>query len=277
MPRVPWWRSWRSYLLGVSTRRVDGLVKSLGIEGISKSQVSRLAASLNEDVGGVPKPPARLGPLHLRCVARRPVHQVPGGRPRRQRRRGDRHRSNAEGHREILGLDVVTSEDGAGWSAFLRGLVARGLTGCSLVISDALTGLKDAVASVLAGASWQRCRTHFMRNLLTRMPKSAQNLVATLVRTIFAQPDAASTKAQHARVVEELTKRFPAAADLLTDVAADLLAFAEFPKEHWKQNLVDKPPGAPQPGDPPAHRRCRHLPEQEGRDPVGRGCAVGAA
>ncbi len=71
---------------------------------------------------------------------------------------------------------MVTSEDGAGWSAFLRGLVARGLTGCSLVISDALTGLKDAVASVLAGASWQRCRTHFMRNLLTRMPKSAQNL-----------------------------------------------------------------------------------------------------
>jgi len=111
----------------------------------------------------------------------------------------------------------------------------------ALVVSDAHTGLRDAIASVLPGASWQRCRTHFMRNLLTRVPKSAQSFVATLVRSIFAQPDAASTKAQHARVVEELTKRFPTAADLLTDVSADLLAFAEFPKEHWKQIWSNNP------------------------------------
>jgi putative transposase len=228
------------YLLGVSTRRVDGLVKSLGIEGISKSQVSRLAATLDEDVAAFRNRPLDAGPytyvwldaLFIKCREAGRVVNVAGVIATAV---------NAEGHREILGLDVVTSEDGAGWSAFLRGLVARGLTGVSLVISDAHTGLKDAVASVLPGASWQRCRTHFMRNLLTRVPKAAQNLVATLVRTIFAQPDAASTKAQHARVVEELTKQFPAAADLLTDVAFDLLAFAEFPKEHWKQIWSNNP------------------------------------
>ena len=102
---------------------------------------------------------------------------------------------SAEGHRELLGVDVLTGADGAGWTAFLRDLVARGLAGVQLVISDAHTGLKQAIAAVLPGACWQRCRTHFMRNLLTKVPKSAQGLVATLVRTIFAQPDAASTLA----------------------------------------------------------------------------------
>ena len=96
---------------------------------------------------------------------------------------------NADGHREILGLDVITTEDGAGWTAFLRGLVARGLCGVALVISDAHQGLVDAIAAVLPGAAWQRCRVHFMRNLLTRVPKSSQAMVATLVRTIFEQPD----------------------------------------------------------------------------------------
>lgn len=116
---------------------------------------------------------------------------------------------NADGYREILGVDVLTSEDGAGWTAFLRDLVARGLSGVELVVSDAHAGLREAIAAVLPGSSWQRCRTHFIRNLLCRVPKSAQGLVATLVRSIFAQPDAASTWAQHARVVEQLTERFP--------------------------------------------------------------------
>ena len=229
-----------SYLLGVSTRRVDALVKSLGIEGISKSQVCRLAATLDEEVAAFRNRPLDAGPytyvwldaLFIKCREGGRVVNVAGVIATAV---------NAEGHREILGLDVVTSEDGAGWSAFLRGLVARGLAGVSLVISDAHTGLKDAIAAVLPGASWQRCRTHFMRNLLTRVPKSAQSFVATLVRTIFAQPDGTSTKAQHARVVEELTKRFPAAAELLTDVACDLLAFAEYPKEHWKQIWSNNP------------------------------------
>ncbi len=147
---------------------------------------------------------------------------------------------NQDGRREILGLDVVTAEDGAGWLAFLCGLKARGLTGVELVISDAHAGLRDAIASVLRGAAWQRCRTHFMRNLLTRVPKSAQALVATLVRSIFAQPDADSVKAQLVRIVKQLRPRFEAAANLL-DEAPELIAFTSFPKEHWRQILSNNP------------------------------------
>ena len=148
---------------------------------------------------------------------------------------------NADGYREILGVDVLTSEDGAGWTAFLRDLVARGLSGVELVVSDAHAGLREAIAAVLPGSSWQRCRAHFIRNLLCRVPKSAQGLVATLVRSIFAQPDAASTWAQHARVVEQLTERFPQAAELLADAAGELLAFTAFPKEHWRQVWSNNP------------------------------------
>ena len=132
-------------------------------------------------------------------------------------------------------------ETSAGWLAFLRGLVARGLAGTTLVISDAHVGLVDAVRSTLTGAVWQRCRTHFMRNLLTRVPKSAQAMVATLVRTIFAQPDAASVWEQHARVVDQLTEGFPAAAELLAEAAPDVLAFTGFLKEHWKQVWSNHP------------------------------------
>jgi putative transposase len=123
---------------------------------------------------------------------------------------------NAAGAREILGLDLHTSEDGAGWTAFLRGLGGkRGLSGVRLVISDAHPGLVDAIALTLPGACWQRCSTHFLRNLLTRVPKSAGPFVATLVRSIFAQPDAAAVHAQFDRVLEQLLDRFPAAAEML--------------------------------------------------------------
>lgn len=104
-----------------------------------------------------------------------------------------------------------------------------------LVTSDAHPGLVDAIAATLPGASWQRCRTHFMRNLLTRVPKSAQGFVATMVRSIFAQPDADTVSEQQARVVEQLEERFPAAAELLAEATPDLLAFTHFPKEHWRQ------------------------------------------
>ncbi len=142
---------------------------------------------------------------------------------------------NAEGFRESLGLDVVTTEDGAAWLAFLRSLVARGLSGVKLVTSDAHPGLVDAIAATLPGASWQRCRTHFMRNLLTRVPKSAQSFVATMVRSIFAQPDAETVHEQHRRIADQLETRFPETAALLEAAAADLLAFTGFPKEHWRQ------------------------------------------
>ena len=148
---------------------------------------------------------------------------------------------NGEGKRELLGIDVGTSEDGAFWLGFLRGLVAHGLSGVELVTSDAHQGLRDAVATVFGGASWQRCRTHFMRNLLTRVPKSAEKLVATTVRTIFEQSTAAEVQAQHARVAEQLAERFPEAAALLADAGPEVLAFTAFPVQHWQQVWSNNP------------------------------------
>jgi putative transposase len=148
---------------------------------------------------------------------------------------------NADGQRELLGVDVITTEDGAGWLAFLRSLVARGLGGVQLVVSDAHSGLVQAIGAALPGAAWQRCRTHFGWNLKTRIPKAAQDLVGSLVRSIFAQPDAASVWAQHGRIVTELGERFPAAADLLAEAGPSLLAFTGFPSEHWRQIWSNNP------------------------------------
>jgi putative transposase len=223
-----------AYLAGVSTRRVEKLVQQLGVERMSKSQVSRLAKSLDQIVedfrtrplDGAPYAYVTLDALVVKCreggrtVNVCVVHAVG---------------VNCEGFRESLGLDVVTAEDGAAWLAYVRGLVARGLAGVKLVSSDAHPGLVDAIAATLTGAAWQRCRTHFMRNLLTRVPKSAQGFVATMVRTIFAQPDAATVYEQHARIVDQLAARFPEAAALLDEAGPDLLAFTGFPKEHWRQ------------------------------------------
>jgi len=230
----------QAYIEGVSTRRVDDLVRSMGIDGMSKSQVSELAKNLDVKVAEFRNRPLDAGPytyLWLDAL----FHKV---------REGGRVVSvatviatgvNADGHREILGVDLFSAEDGAGWTAFLRGLVARGLTGVALVVSDAHEGLKGAIAAVLDGASWQRCRTHAMRNLLTRVPKAAQAMVATLVRTIFAQPDATQVHAQFARVVDQLTGQFPAAAEFLIDAETDLLAFSSFPPEHWRQIWSNNP------------------------------------
>jgi len=228
------------YVRGVSTRRVEGLVQSLGIEHLSKSQVSRMAKELDGEVAAFRNRPLDGGPYTYVSLDALTQKVREGGRIVNVAvvvAIG----VNADGHREVLGFDVITTEDGAGWLAFLRGLVARGLAGTTLVISDAHAGLVDAVRATLTGATWQRCRTHFMRNLLTRVPKSAQAMVATLVRTIFAQPDTTSVWAQHARVVEQLTERFPAAAELLADAAPDVLAFTSFPKEHWKQIWSNNP------------------------------------
>jgi putative transposase len=228
------------YLRGVSTRRVDKLVKTLGIEGLSKSQVSRMAAELDEVVAEFRDRPLDAGP-YTYVWADALTQRV---------REGGRIVNvavviavgvNADGHREVLGVDLITVEDGAGWLAFFRSLVARGLNGCALVVSDAHVGLVDAIAATLPGAGWQRCRTHYLRNLLTKVPKSAQAMVATLVRTIFAQPDAASVWAQHARVVDQLAEQFGAAADHLAEAADELLAFTAFPTEHWRQIWSNNP------------------------------------
>lgn len=229
-----------SYLRGVSTRRVDGLVRTLGIEGISKSQVSELAKSLDEMVEAFRSRPLEaeaypyvwLDALHVKCREAGRVVNVACVVAI-----GTRH----DGHREVLGMDVITCEDGAGWLAFLRGVVARGLKGVQLVTSDAHVGLKEAISSVLQGASWQRCRTHFMRNLLSRVPKSAQGAVATLVRSIFEQPSAEEVHEQHAHVVAQLRGRFDRAADLLEEAADDVLAFTAFPKEHWRRTWSNNP------------------------------------
>jgi len=228
------------YVRGVSTRRVEGLVQTLGIEHLSKSQVSRMASELDVEVAAFRNRPLDGGPYTYVTLDALTQKVREGGRIVNVAvviAVG----VNAEGHREVLGFDVITTEDGAGWLAFLRGLVARGLAGTTLVISDAHPGLVDAVRSTLTGAVWQRCRTHFMRNLLTRVPRSAQAMVATLVRTIFAQPDAASVWEQHTKVVEQLTERFPAAAELLAEAGPDVLAFTAFPKEHWKQIWSNNP------------------------------------
>ena len=228
------------YVRGVSTRRVEGLVQQLGIESLSKSQVSELAKSLDVEVEAFRSRPLDAGPYTYVLVDALTQKVREGGRIVNVAvviATG----VNADGHREILGLDVITSEDGAGWTAFLRSLVARGLSGVALVISDAHEGLKAAIEAVLPGSSWQRCRTHFMRNLLTRVPKVHQSLVATLVRSIFEQPDHKQVLAQHARIVEQLAERFPEAADMLVDAAGELLAFAGFPKEHWRQIWSNNP------------------------------------
>ncbi len=228
------------YVRGVSTRRVEGLIATLGISGISKSQVSELARSLDEEVAAFRSRPLDGAPYTYLWLDALALRVREGGRIA-QPAAVIATAVNADGYREILGLDLVTSEDGAGWTAFLRDLVARGLSGVRLVISDDHAGLVAAVAAVLPGASWQRCRTHFVRNLLTRVPKSAQPLVATLVRSIFAQPSRDEVEAQHARVVEQLAARFPQAAELLAEGREDLLAFRLLPAEHWRQIWSNNP------------------------------------
>jgi putative transposase len=222
-----------AYVHGVSTRRVDELVKALGIAGISKSQVSRLCQDLDAVVERFRSRPLTdtypyvwLDATYLKVrhdgrvlsmavVIAVGVHET--------------------GQREVLGLDVGPSEDGAFWLAFLRSLVARGLSGVRLVTSDAHEGLKAAIAAVLHGASWQRCRVHFVRNALALVPKSAAELVAATIRTVFSQPDAASSREQWRRVADGFRERFPKLATLLDDAEAEVLAYLAVPRSHWKQ------------------------------------------
>ena len=145
------------------------------------------------------------------------------------------------GEREVLGLEVGPSEDGAFWSAFLRSLVARGLRGVRLVTSDAHRGLKDALEKVLQGASWQRCRVHFMRNALSLVPKAAQQMVGATIRTVFAQPDSQSAHQQWRKVADGFRGRFPKLSELMDEAEEDVLSYAAFPAEHWQKIWSNNP------------------------------------
>lgn len=222
-----------AYVHGVSTRKVDDLVRALGVDGISKSEVSRICGELDTAVTAF-RTRAITGP-HRYVWLDATYHKV---------RVDGRVVSQAtvvaigvtsDGERQVLGVDVGPSEERAFWTAFLRGLVKRGLTGVRLVISDAHTGLKQAIATVLTGASWQRCRVHFMRNLLATVPQGAREAIAAIVRTIFAQPDHASALTQLRKVADGLRPKFPKTAALLEDAAEDVLAYRHLPSEHHRQ------------------------------------------
>ena len=229
------------YLLGVSTRRMDKLVQTLGITGLSKSQVSVMAKELDEhveqfrtrrleDAGPFTFVAADALVLKVREGGRVvPVHVLVATGV------------NTDGHREILGVQVTTSEDGAGWLAFWRDLTARGLSGVKLVTSDAHAGLVAAIAATLPGASWQRCRTHYAANLMSMTPKSSWGWVKALLHSIYDQPDAESVHAQFDRVVDALHEKLPAVAEHLEEARADILAFTAFPKEIWRQIWSNNP------------------------------------
>ena len=233
--RALWAVIMTAYVTGTSTRKVDDLVRALGVSsGISKSTVSRICEQLDEEVAAfrdrtldhIKFPYVFLDATYLngrkdhRVVSRAVV--VATG-------------VAADGNREVLDLDVGDTEDEVFWTQFLRRLRKRGLTGVVLVISDAHTGLKNAIRKTFSGAGWQRCRVHFMRNLLARVPKGHAEMVAATVRTIFAQPDPGSTRDQLRLVADMLRERHPAVSDLLLEAEADVTAYAGFPYQHWNK------------------------------------------
>jgi len=222
-----------AYVKGISTRKVDDLVKALGIDGISRSEVSRICRVLDEEAK------AFLGrPIETECPylwLDATFHKV---------REAGRVVSvatvvaigvSSTGERTVLGAATGPSEDHQFWTSFLRSLVKRGLRGVRLVISDAHEGLRQAIAKILHEATWQRCRVHFMRNLLSTVPRGAQDAVAAIVRTIFAQPDHASAMTQVHEVARMLSPKFPQATELLQDAAEDVLAHLHFPREHRRR------------------------------------------
>jgi putative transposase len=229
-----------AYVHGVSTRKVDELVKALGMTGISKSQVSELCEELDEEVERF-RNRALEGPYPYVWLDATYVKARQDGRVGSTAVVIAVGVKGETGEREILGLDVGPSEDGAFWTSFLRSLVARGLCGVRLVTSDAHRGLKGAIEAVLQGASWQRCRVHFMRNALSLVPKAAQQMVGATIRTVFAQPDAKSACEQWRRVSDGFRHRFPRLAELMDEAEEDLLAYAAFPQEHWQKIWSNNP------------------------------------
>ena len=228
-----------SYLLGVSTRRMDDLVKTLGITGLSKSQVSEMAKDLDEQVAAFRTRPLDAGPYSFVAADALTMKVREGGRVVKVAvliATG----VNAEGYREILGLQVSSTEDGASWLTFWRDLVARGLSGVKLVTSDAHAGLVAAIGATVGG-SWQRCRTHYAANLMSVTPKSSWPWVKTLLGTVFDQPDAESVHAQFDRVLDALEHKLPRSFEHLEAARDEILAFTAFPKSIWRQIWSNNP------------------------------------
>jgi transposase-like protein len=228
------------YLLGVSTRRMEKLVETLGITRLSKSQVSVMARELDEAVEQFRTRPLDAGPYTFVAADALVLKVREGGRV------VNVHALvatgvNGDGHREILGLQVTSAEDGAGWLQFLRDLTARGLTGVKLVTSDAHSGLTAAIGATLPGASWQRCRTHYAANLMSVTPKASWPWVKTLLHSVYDQPDKDAVHAQFDRVLDALADKLPAVVDHLEQARADVLAFTAFPKEIWRQIWSNNP------------------------------------
>jgi transposase-like protein len=228
------------YLLGVSTRRMEKLVETLGITRLSKSQVSVMARELDEQVAEFRSRPLDAGPYTFVAADALVLKVREGGRV------VNVHALvaagvNADGHREILGVQVTSAEDGAGWLAFFRDLTARGLSGVALVTSDAHQGLVAAIGATIPGASWQRCRTHYAANLMSTCPKASWPWVKTLLHSVYDQPDAKSVHAQYDRVLNALAEKLPQVAEHLDQNRADVLAFTAFPKEIWRQIWSNNP------------------------------------
>jgi transposase-like protein len=229
------------YLAGVSTRRMDKLVKTLGIHSLSKSQVSRMAAELDEHVEQFRhRPLGDAGPFTFVAADALTMKVREGGRVINAVvliATG----VNADGRREVLGLRVATSETGAAWNSFFADLVARGLTGVRLVTSDAHQGLVEAIAANLPGTVWQRCRTHYAANLMSVTPKSMWPAVKAMLHSVYDQPDAAAVNAQFDRLLEYVDGRLPGAYEHLDTARSDILAFTGFPEGLWQQIWSNNP------------------------------------
>jgi transposase-like protein len=221
-------------LLGVSTPRMEKLVESLGITRLSRSQVSEMARDLDEQAEASRTRPLDAGPYTFVAADALVLKVREAGRVANVRAllaAG----VNAGGHREILGLQVTSAEDGAGWLAFFRDLTARGLTGVRLVTSDARRGLAGAIGATLPGAAWQRCRTHYAANLMPVTPKTSWPRVKTLLHSVYDQPGTDSVHARYDRLIDAITGKLPGVAAHLDAARADVLAFTGFPEELWRQ------------------------------------------
>jgi transposase-like protein len=228
-----------AYVQGVSTRKVDDLVRALGLSGIDKSKVSRICSELDELVEAFRNRPLEgsypylwLDALYLKV---RQDHRIVNQALVVAIAARD------SGDREILGLALGQSEEYAFWLGFLRGLVRRGLKGVQLVVSDAHEGLKAAVEQALTGATWQRCRVHFMRNVLAHIPKGSKAVVAAALRTIFAQPDREAAGQQLREVAQAMHGRWPKGAEVVAAAEEDVLAYMAFPQEHWSRIYSTNP------------------------------------